>query len=103
MEIAIRDVTDVEFSETRRSLKQPVHTGFGFVIHLPREAFNKVDKNRIEGLLKVGMKIENRRPVFLRSDMPYVRLTFNYGAEIIAKSAYALMSAHTVKVYRNWF
>lgn len=105
MEITLQDknhITDVEFSEVRRSVKQPSHVGFGYVIHLPLDSFKKVNSDRVNLLVARGMKVEYKQPVFLRTEMPYVKLSFHYGDENTAKTAFAVMSAYTANSYKNW-
>lgn len=82
--------------------KQPKHIGFGFVIHMDAFRFGQLDQNLLKELGDKGMRIENAKPLFLSTNRPFLKVTFNRGDEESAHKAFEIFSGMTKIIYKNW-
>lgn len=82
--------------------KQPKHIGFGFVIHMDAFRFGQLDQDLLKELANKGMRIENVKPLFLSTNRPFLKVTFNRGDKESAHKAFEIFSGVTKIIYKNW-
>lgn len=87
---------------SKLSAKQPPFTGFGFIIHLPKNDFDRALSIKLTKLRAAGMIVKNSQPIFLRTKRDYVRLSFCYGDYTTAKEAFLYLSNFTNSIFKNW-
>lgn len=93
---------DNDCGEAVLSLKQPKHVGFGYVLFLQKEEFEKLPAIPISDFVKKGMVVKKEQPLFYKSEKPYVKLSFIYGDFLTADLVYKFLKTKTMLVFRNW-
>lgn len=84
------------------SNKQPKNIGYPYVIHVPVSILLCVPEDQMQLLASKGMWMKKDKPLFLKTEMNYLRVGFNYGDAKTALQAYELFKKHTRHVYKNW-
>ena len=95
------EVEEVELSKPRVIRGD---LGFPFVIHLPRTFFEELTPPVRSNIRKAGVKIESRAPLFMRTDIAYVRLGFVYGDSVSATGLMRILEEkyNALLCYKNW-
>lgn len=95
------EVEEVELSKPRVIRGD---LGFPFVIHLPRTFFEELTPLVRSNIRKAGVKIESRAPLFMRTDIAYVRLGFVYGDSVSATGLMRILEEkyNALLCYKNW-
>lgn len=94
--------TDVLWSEAVASAKQPENVGHPYQVHAPLEAFRALSKSELTSLVNAGVVLEERQPLFLRTNQKFVRASLKYGDSQTARLLVATLSRHTRRIYKNW-
>ena len=81
---------------------QPKHVGFPYVIHVPASILLCIPENQLQLLAAKGMWMRKDKPLFLKTELNYLRVSFNYGDAETALQAYGLFKKHTRHVFKNW-
>ena len=102
MENIVFDISVSMCGEPRLSESQPVNVGFGFVIFLPKENFDRALSVKVNHFRTRGMIVRKERPVFLRTERDYIRLSFLYGDSETATEAFDYFGAFTKMIFKNW-
>ena len=81
---------------------QPKHVGFPYVMHVPASILLSIPENQLQQLAANGMRMKKDKPLFLKTELNYLRVSFNYGDAETALQAYGLFKKHTRHVFKNW-
>ena len=81
---------------------QPKNVGYPYVIHVPVSILHCLPENQMQVLASKGMWMKKDKPLFLKTEMNYLRVGFKYGDAKTAIQAYELFKKHTRHVFKNW-
>lgn len=84
------------------SNNQPKNIGYPYVMHVPSIILQLVPENQMQLLASKGMWMKKDKPLFLKTDLNYLRVGFKYGDAKTALQAYELFKKHTRHVFKNW-
>ncbi len=93
---------DLPWSEATVSAKQPENVGHPYQVHAPLEAFRALSKSELSALVAANVLLEERQPLFLRTNQKFVRASIKLGDLQTARLLVATLSRHTRRVYKNW-
>ena len=81
---------------------QPKNVGYPYVMHVPASILLSIPENQLHQLAANGMWMKKGKPLFLKTELNYLRVSFKYGDAETALQAYELFKKHTRHVFKNW-
>lgn len=106
------DIVDVDFKETisfaipapkiKVTATNPEEGGFPYIIHAPMIVFKTIPEETLRYLGGKGVRAEKSQPIFLRTNVPYSRISIKRGDTATAVGLYNLLSSISPGVYKNW-
>lgn len=99
-QVHIDEVSAVRIAD---QLKQPPHRGFPFVIHFPEAVAKSRLSPQVVKLIENAFSITRSQPIFLKTDLIYLRVAFHYGDAASASRVWdELATICPSMIFRNW-
>ena len=97
---------EIELSEVRVAVKQPVKHGFPFVIHAPlqyiEDTYTGVTLQNLASVPEI-QSVQTVKPSFLNTDIHMVRIRFHNGEGVSAFRLWEILNKkHKHLLYKNW-
>lgn len=94
--------SDPLFTEAKVSMKQPESKGYPYQVYAPLSAVRGLSHIDVLALRRASVEFEQKNPLFIRTDHPFVCLKMKYGDVQTAQKVMSLLAPFAQRLYKNW-